>query len=177
MDGGMLDDYKEDAPAEDASAVDFKQLVGHNWVDPPERKRKRLNYNENDYFRSASGLPLKPLKDKAKGPKMPAMTDFQFYDAERLRALFHKAYTHEQLMAQKLQKARMLERQGAKMAIIEEAMQLGPGEPEPLSADEEAEKERLLSEGFGGWTRRDYSAFLRGCEKCGRRDLAGVAAE
>ena len=37
------------------TGMDFKQLVGSNWVDPPERKRKRANYAENDFYRNQVG--------------------------------------------------------------------------------------------------------------------------
>ena len=43
----------------------------------------------------------------------------------------------------------------------------GPDDPQPLSEEELAEKEELLSSGFSNWNRRDFSAFTRACEKVG----------
>lgn len=41
----------------------------------------------------------------------------------------------------------------------------GPDDPQPLSEEEEKEKASLLEGGFKDWTRRDFSAFVRACEK------------
>lgn len=35
---------------------------------------------------------------------------------------------------------------------------------EPLSAAEEANKEQLLTQGFLSWSKKDFQAFVRGCE-------------
>ncbi|KAK8961013.1 putative chromatin-remodeling complex ATPase chain [Platanthera guangdongensis] len=48
---------------------------------------------------------------------------------------------------------------------------------EPLSADEQEEKEQLLEEGFSTWTRRDFNTFTRACEKYGRNDIKAIASE
>ncbi len=40
-----------------------------------------------------------------------------------------------------------------------------------------AERERLLEEGFSNWTRREFNAFVRACEKYGRAAVADVARE
>ena len=41
----------------------------------------------------------------------------------------------------------------------------GPDDPQPLTEEEEQEKEQLLKKGFSNWSRRDFSAFTRACEK------------
>lgn len=48
---------------------------------------------------------------------------------------------------------------------------------EPLTAEEQEEKEQLLEEGFSTWTRRDFTAFTRACEKYGRNDISSIASE
>ena len=35
---------------------------------------------------------------------------------------------------------------------------------EPLTAAEEELKEQVLAQGFGAWSRKDFNAFVRGCE-------------
>lgn len=37
-----------------------------------------------------------------------------------------------------------------------------------LTQAEQEEKEKLLSQGFGNWNKRDFQAFLRAIEKHGR---------
>lgn len=39
---------------------------------------------------------------------------------------------------------------------------------EPLTEDEEEEKEQLTAEGFANWTKREFQAFIRGSEVHGR---------
>lgn len=34
-----------------------------------------------------------------------------------------------------------------------------------------------LPQGFSTWTRRDFNTFIRACEKYGRNDIKGIAAE
>lgn len=40
-----------------------------------------------------------------------------------------------------------------------------------------AERDELLQQGFSNWMRRDFSAFVRACEKYGRAALADIARE
>ena len=48
----------------------------------------------------------------------------------------------------------------------------------PLTEEEFAEKEELQKVGgFTGWTKRDYQAFIRGCEKYGRKDIENIRYE
>jgi len=46
-----------------------------------------------------------------------------------------------------------------------------------LSPEEQQEKEQLMKEGFSDWTRRDFQAFVKGCEKYGRKQYAYISAE
>jgi SWI/SNF-related matrix-associated actin-dependent regulator of chromatin subfamily A member 5 len=39
---------------------------------------------------------------------------------------------------------------------------------QPLTEEEQAEKEALQEEGFGSWTKRDFQQFVRGVERHGR---------
>ena len=52
-----------------------------------------------------------------------------------------------------------------------------PNAPQPLSEEEEGEKAELLQSGFSEWSRREYQAFVRACEKHGRHDHDNIAAE
>jgi len=46
-----------------------------------------------------------------------------------------------------------------------------------LTAAEEAERDTLLKQGFVDWNRKDFAAFIKGCEKFGRDDIADIATE
>ncbi len=61
--------------------------------------------------------------------------------------------------------------QGASEDVVAAQVAPSPEDPQPLSAEEIEEKERLLGEGFSAWNRRDFNAFVRACEKARARPL------
>ncbi|GAB4816506.1 hypothetical protein N2152v2_003552 [Parachlorella kessleri] len=61
--------------------------------------------------------------------------------------------------------------------IAKEVLAPQPDDPQPLTEEEIKERERLLEEGFSNWTRREFNAFVRACEKYGRAAVADVARE
>ncbi|XP_040379012.1 probable chromatin-remodeling complex ATPase chain [Oryza brachyantha] len=149
-----FDDDKEE------NKLDFKKLVSDNWIEPPRRERKR-NYSESEYFKQAlrQGAPAKPREPRI--PRMPHLHDFQFFNNQRLNELYEK-------------EVRYLMQANQKKDTIdgEDEDQL-----EPLTAEEQEEKEQLLEEGFASWTRRDFNTFIRACEKYGRNDIKSIASE
>lgn len=44
-----------------------------------------------------------------------------------------------------------------------------------LEPQEEKEKDRLLATGFTSWTKNDFQAFIRGCEKFGRNNFKKIS--
>mmetsp|Transcript_22804 Transcript_22804/g.58023 ORF Transcript_22804/g.58023 Transcript_22804/m.58023 type:complete len:1052 (-) Transcript_22804:484-3639(-) len=177
LDGGMqsIYDYKDED--DEAPGIDFKSLVGNNWVDPPKRERKRLlNYSE-DYQRAnqKGGKQERPAGPRL--PKMPQLLDFQFFDTMRLTQLFDKDHTYELYKNQLAEKEKTLKNQGASEEQIQAAVAPMPDDPQPLSAEEEEEKAALLQQGFTNWSRKDFNAFVRACEKYGRQHYAQIAAE
>eukprot|EP00798_Chlamydomonas_sp_ICE-L_P018353 gene18353-24818_t len=110
-------------------------------------------------------------------PKMPTLSDFQFFNTQRLHELFHIEHQYELHKHALSEKEQRMKAQGASDEPIEKALAPGLDDPQPLSEQEQGEKERLLSEGFTTWTRRDFNSFVRACEKYGRANLAGIASE
>ncbi|KAG2597605.1 hypothetical protein PVAP13_5KG237900 [Panicum virgatum] len=156
-DNAELYDFDDE---KDENKVDFKKLVSDNWIEPPRRERKR-NYSESEYFKQAlrQGAPAKPREPRI--PRMPHLHDFQFFNNQRLNELYEK-------------EVRYLMQANQKKDTIdgEDEDQL-----EPLTAEEQEEKEQLLEEGFASWTRRDFNTFIRACEKYGRNDTKSIASE
>ncbi|ONM32108.1 ISWI chromatin-remodeling complex ATPase CHR11 [Zea mays] len=156
-DNAELYDFDDE---KDENKVDFKKLVSDNWIEPPRRERKR-NYSESDYFKQAlrQGAPAKPREPRI--PRMPHLHDFQFFNNQRLNELYEK-------------EVRYLMQANQKKDTIdgEDEDQL-----EPLTAEEQEEKEQLLEEGFASWTRRDFNTFIRACEKYGRNDIKSISSE
>ncbi|KAF9605382.1 hypothetical protein IFM89_016959 [Coptis chinensis] len=146
----------------DESKFDFKKIVSENWIEPPKRERKR-NYSESDYFKQTmrQNGPTKPREPRI--PRMPQLHDFQFFNTQRLSELYEKEVRY---------------------LLLKNQMKdtIGDGdEPEdlgdPLTAEEQEEKNQLLEEGFSTWTRRDFNTFIRACEKYGRNDINSIASE
>lgn len=50
-------------------------------------------------------------------------------------------------------------------------------EAEPLTEEELAEKESLLTQGFTNWSKRDFNQFIKANEKYGRDDVDNIAKE
>lgn len=162
-----MDDNAElyDFDDEKDEKFDFKKVVADNWIEPPKRERKR-NYSESDYFKQAmrQGGPAKPREPRI--PRMPQLHDFQFFNVQRLTELYEKEVRYLMQTHQRNQ---------AKDTLGEGDDTEDVGEP--LTVDEQEEKEQLLEEGFSNWTRRDFNTFVRACEKYGRIDIKSIAAE
>ncbi|KAK4405614.1 ISWI chromatin-remodeling complex ATPase CHR17, partial [Sesamum angolense] len=120
-----LYDFDDD---KDENKFDFKKIVSENWIEPPKRERKR-NYSESEYFKQTmrqSG-PARPKEPRI--PRMPQLHDFQFFNTLRLSELYEKEQTH-----QKNQVKDTIE--------VDEPEDVG----DPLTAEEQEEKEQLLEE-------------------------------
>ncbi|XP_058078110.1 ISWI chromatin-remodeling complex ATPase CHR11-like isoform X2 [Magnolia sinica] len=154
-----FDDEKDD------SKFDFKKLVSENWVEPSRRERKR-NYSESDYFKQAMRQGGQAKQREPRIPRMPQLHDFQFFNTQRLNELYEKEVRYLMQIHQKNQLKDTI-------GEGEEPEELG----DPLTAEEQEERELLLEEGFSSWTRRDFNTFIRACEKYGRNDIKGIASE
>ncbi|KAJ9537307.1 LOW QUALITY PROTEIN: hypothetical protein OSB04_030040 [Centaurea solstitialis] len=165
-----LYDFDDD---KDDNKFDFKKIVSDNWVEPPKRERKR-NYSESEYFKQTmrqSG-PARPKEPRI--PRMPQLHDFQFFNTQRLSELYEKEvrylmvapefYTHL---------AGTAEESSERSIEVDEPEEVG----DPLTAEEQEEKEKLLEEGFSTWSRRDFNTFIRACEKYGRSDVGSIVSE
>ncbi|XP_068660734.1 ISWI chromatin-remodeling complex ATPase CHR11-like [Aristolochia californica] len=160
-----MDDTAELYDFDDDDKVDFKKIVTEHWNEPPKRERKR-NYSESEYFKQAmrQGGPAKPREPRI--PRMPQLHDFQFFNTQRLNELYEKEVRY---LMQTHQKNQLKDTIGE----ADEIEDVG----EPLTSEEQEEKEQLLEEGFSSWTRRDFNTFIRACEKYGRNDIKGIASE
>ena len=48
---------------------------------------------------------------------------------------------------------------------------------EPLSEEEQAEKEELLKQGFTNWSKRDFNQFIKANERFGRDDIDSISKD
>jgi SWI/SNF-related matrix-associated actin-dependent regulator of chromatin subfamily A member 5 len=135
----------------------------------PKRVTKQ-NYDENEYYKS-----MARERGGVRMPKQAQMHDFQFYNIKRLGKLRDKEMAHWQWKQDRVLSRRAkeeVEEDEATMVVAAAAA----GAP-PLTEEEEEAKEELVREGFSTWNKRDFNAFVRGCERHGRQNLAAVALE
>lgn len=176
MDGGMSAyEFEEKKEEENLDQMEqLKALMGANWVDPPKRERKRIvSYAENQAASRKEG-------SKPSGPrltKMPNLPDHQFYDMDRLVEIYKKQEMYELHLHNLQQKENTLRQQGASEETINKEIAPKDDDPKPLNDEEEKERDMLLSQGFSNWSRRDFNAFIRACERHGRDNLDAICKE
>jgi SWI/SNF-related matrix-associated actin-dependent regulator of chromatin subfamily A member 5 len=147
-------DYQE-------GAKNLKELLVSNWEDGPRLRAQRSTYNIDDYYRGVMKSEGKPKKGPLpRPPKQPTIYDFQFYP-DRLYELFEKetAAYRRRLEARKAGRS-------------EEDEDFGD-----LTEEEEAAKDKMLQQGFSNWSRKDFSQFIKACERHGRKDVENVTSE
>ena len=107
-------------------------------------------------------------KGAPRPPKQLPCQDFQFFDTRRLEEL------REIEMRNFERRKAIYDRRYApdeEKEELEKTLESAPG----LTDEEMEEKERLLTEGFTQWTRKDLMNFVRGLEDAGRSNLNEVA--
>lgn len=124
-------------------SFDGKDYKGGSFINLPQRERKNI-YGETVPSRNNE----KEIKEKRRGFQM---FDFQFYNDKRLNELFDKE--DEWKMKHELES------------------EVDDGTINGLTAEECEEKEKLLKEGFGNWSRNDFKKFINTLEKIGRKNV------
>lgn len=150
---------------------------GIKWIEPPKRERK-ANYAVDAYFRDAlrAGNPSETKAPKApRPPKQPVVQDFQFYPPRLFELLDKEIYAFRKSVNYKAYSDPDLEPAEAKRQQDEEQKRID--EAEPLSEEEIAEKDRLLTQGFSNWNKREFHQFIKANEKYGREDLDSISRE
>ncbi|KAL8484307.1 hypothetical protein ACS0TY_026840 [Phlomoides rotata] len=149
----------------DENKFDFKKIVSDNWTEPSRRERKRI-YTETDYSKQTArqGGPARTKEPRI--PRMPQLHDFQFFNTHRLSELYGKEVRCLIKSHKKNQDKDIIDEDNKPQDVVD-----------PLTAEEQEEKERLLEEGFSTWSRRDFNNFIRAYEKNGRNDIVSIASE
>ncbi|CAG9463301.1 unnamed protein product [Pedinophyceae sp. YPF-701] len=156
--------------------VDLKALIAANWVEPAKRERKKM-YNETEYFRQVMGAPA-PKKREVVWVKRVPLNDFQFFDRERAEALYAKEEAYLKHRAFMEEREEQMRRDDLPPEVVGiELEQMVAEAPPQLTDEERAEREEIISRGFRDWTKRDFQAFVRGCERYGRNEVRDIARE
>ncbi|KAI5474957.1 chromatin remodelling complex ATPase chain ISW1 [Pseudohyphozyma bogoriensis] len=154
-----------------------KKKIGLTWIEPSKRERK-TNYSVDSYYRDQMKTgPGRPMGSKNKAPKQVATDDFKFFPP-RLSELQAKEALYVKKTQGHIVELRVDPEAGPEELEAErEEAQAEIDAAEPLTAEEEAEKEDLSGLGFDNWSKREYQAFIRGCEAHGRENFEGIQTE
>ena len=163
-----------------------------------KRERKEANYNENSIYKQQMTALQSATKKKKKAFKLPKhlrlprMEEWQMFDRDRLFAVQEEeesAFKH--LPEEDQKRATMIKAKDQESALEEAesgAVDIGNTmkteesealfELPPLLSDEmQAEKDKLVAEGFSEWTRMDYTNFVKASAKHGRSAFEKITLE
>nr|XP_048295232.1 probable global transcription activator SNF2L1 [Myodes glareolus] len=150
-----------------------KQKLGMvEWIEPPKRERK-ANYAVDAYFREALRVSEPKIPKAPRPPKQPNVQDFQFFPTRLFELLEKEILYYRKTIGYKV--PRNPESPNPAIAQREEQKKIDGAEP--LTPQETEEKDKLLTQGFTNWTKRDFNQFIKANEKYGRDDIDNIARE
>jgi SWI/SNF-related matrix-associated actin-dependent regulator of chromatin subfamily A member 5 len=171
-------DQKEGFSVYNFEGEDYRKKQGEcyglKWIEPPKRERK-ANYAVDAYFRDALRMSEPKAPKAPRPPKQPYVQDFQFFPPRLFELLDSEIYAYRKSIGYKAIKDPDLPPEEAKSQQAEEQKKID--EAEPLTEEEQAEKEHLLTKGFTNWSKRDFNQFIKANEKYGRDDLDSISKE
>lgn len=134
----------------------------------PSKRERKGTYHVDGYFREA--LRIHPARNKPIKPPMPkdhiVIHDFQFYPPRLQDLIDREVLAHQHAVEYHIPDGGPEETEEAKAERAAEQQAIDSAVP--LTAEETEEKQQLAQKGFSNWSRRDYSAFMRGIERYGR---------
>lgn len=179
LDQAMSNLYEHDGQDYSALHKDQKKNLLMTWIAPPKRETKVSTYSESAYYNKALNPNAKERKRTVvptRHPKQPAVLPHMFVPA-KLQKLFDietKRYLAEYAIRNLEEKLAANPEDAQVQKEIEKAKD---SLPPALTASQEAERDRLVSEGFFEWKRQEFQAFMRGLDLYGRDAIAEIAAE
>ncbi|XP_001632824.2 SWI/SNF-related matrix-associated actin-dependent regulator of chromatin subfamily A member 5 [Nematostella vectensis] len=177
---GALRKLTLDAPTESIfhfEGEDYKekQKSGSSfprWIEPPKRERK-ANYAVDQYFREALRVSEPKAPRAPRPPKQPNVQDYQFFPTRLFELLDKEIYAFRKSIGYKvpldIEDPEGPDKQKEAQKLIDES--------EPLTEEEQSEKDQLLQEGFTNWSKREFNQFIKACEKYGRDDMDNICQE
>ncbi|XFG07533.1 hypothetical protein AB1E19_011157 [Capra hircus] len=149
-----------------------QKIAFTEWIEPPKRERK-ANYAVDAYFREALRVSEPKAPKAPRPPKQPSVQDFQFFPPRLFELLEKEILYYRKTIGYKV--PRNPDLPNAAQAQKEEQLKID--EAEPLNDEELEEKEKLLTQGFINWNKRDFNQFIKANEKWGRDDIENIARE
>lgn len=148
------------------------------WIEPSKRERKGLvSYSVDNYYRDAMGTKKAAAPKAPKAPKQLPINDYQFFPVELVDLYKRETAAYQKSIGYKVPPKTGDDIDKAEADRERKAEQEAIDNAEPLTEEENARKEELQEEGFQDWNKRDFQAFIRGCERYGRDDYAAISEE
>uniref|UniRef100_A0A8D2KZP1 SWI/SNF related, matrix associated, actin dependent regulator of chromatin, subfamily a, member 1 n=1 Tax=Varanus komodoensis TaxID=61221 RepID=A0A8D2KZP1_VARKO len=149
-----------------------QKLSMMEWIEPPKRERK-ANYAVDAYFREALRVSEPKIPKAPRPPKQPNIQDFQFFPPRLFELLEKEILYYRKTIGYKVPRNPDL----PNAAQVQKEEQRKIDESAPLTSEETEEKEKLLTQGFTNWNKRDFNQFIKANEKYGRDDIDNIARE
>ncbi|KAL7981992.1 hypothetical protein Chor_001049 [Crotalus horridus] len=149
-----------------------QKMAFTEWIEPPKRERK-ANYAVDAYFREALRVSEPKAPKAPRPPKQPNVQDFQFFPPRLFELLEKEILYYRKTIGYKVPRNPDL----PNAAQTQKEEQIKIDEAEPLNEEELDEKEKLLTQGFTNWNKRDFNQFIKANEKWGRDDIENIARE
>eukprot|EP00536_Pseudo-nitzschia_multiseries_P003978 jgi/Psemu1/253123/estExt_Genewise1Plus.C_630105 len=181
-------DYSGNALAQAKAEVGMLGIL-----DLGKRERRTVaNYNENklyaDQVAAIQGNKPKERKKKKliklpKALRLPRMEEWQMFNRTRLLAIQEEEEAAFRALPEEIQTEATAKK---KDDVKDDNVVAGEKPPDekksfelpPLLSDEvQKEKDDLLKEGFLGWSRVNYTSFIKASAKYGRSDITKIASE
>lgn len=184
LDLNALQNFTNDESVYEWNGENFKKKeptaitnIGHAWINPGKRERKE-NYSIDMYYKDVlkSGSRSTP-RTGPKPPKQLNIYDHQFFPPKlmELHDLERNYYKKQTGYKAPLKKgsAKDLEKRELEQKLEQEEIE----NSRPLTEEEKALKEELLTQGFTNWNRKDFIHFIAVSTKYGRNAISMIAAE
>ncbi|KAG8448015.1 hypothetical protein GDO86_015208 [Hymenochirus boettgeri] len=149
-----------------------QKLSMMEWIEPPKRERK-ANYAVDAYFRDALRVSEPRVPKAPRPPKQPNIQDFQFFPPRLFELLEKEILYYRKTIGYKVPRSSDL----PNASHVQKEEQKKIDEAGPLCTKETEEKEKLLTQGFTNWNKRDFNQFIKANEKYGRDDIDNIARE
>lgn len=161
------------------------------WIEMPKRERTITNYAVDGPFEEDLRVtePKAPkvfncfprffffqinyitfsIPQAPRPPKQPIVRDFQFFPLRLYELLDQETRHYRKSVNYKVNPELATEAEREEQSKIDGT--------EPLTEEEQAEKESLRTQGFTTWTKRDFDHFIKVNEKYGRDDIENISKE
>ncbi|KNC53652.1 chromatin-remodelling complex ATPase ISWI2 [Thecamonas trahens ATCC 50062] len=152
---------------------------GHTFINLGKRRRERTSYNINEYYREtmrSSEATTEKKKKAPRPPKQPFVAEYQFYPDELHELLARELWAWRfentpKYVDEVIANDEELKTDEDRAARREELREIAV----PLTEEEMARRDELLTKGFDNWSRVDFARFYHGCESYGRESYADIA--